>query len=98
VFSVYSYSLIYRLTEQELTIVAVAHAKRKPGYWIWTLGFGGTFDASRLRTFPPGSYYRLPAGVPHFHAAGAAETIVQIESVGPSAREFVHPDDARERR
>jgi plasmid stabilization system protein ParE len=33
VFSVYPYSLIYRVTEQEITIVAVAHAKRKPGYW-----------------------------------------------------------------
>jgi len=32
-FSVYPYSLIYRVTEQEITIVAVAHAKRKPGYW-----------------------------------------------------------------
>jgi hypothetical protein len=26
--------LIYRVTEQEITIVAVAHAKMKPGYWI----------------------------------------------------------------
>ena len=33
-FSVYPYSLIYRVTDQEITIVAVAHAKRKPGYWM----------------------------------------------------------------
>ncbi len=59
----------------------------------WTMGFGMTFDAARLRTFPPGSYYRLPAAVPHYHAAGVAETIVQIESVGPSAMEFIDPDD-----
>ena len=32
-FPVYPYSLIYRVSEKEITIVAVAHAKRKPGYW-----------------------------------------------------------------
>jgi hypothetical protein len=32
-FTVYPYSLIYRVSEKEITIVAVAHAKRKPGYW-----------------------------------------------------------------
>ena len=34
VFRVYPYSLVYRLAGDEVTIVAVAHAKRKPGYWI----------------------------------------------------------------
>jgi len=34
VFRVYPYSLIYRLVGDEITIVAVVHAKRKPGYWI----------------------------------------------------------------
>lgn len=33
-FSVYPYSMIYRVTEQDITIVVVAHAKRKPGYWM----------------------------------------------------------------
>jgi plasmid stabilization system protein ParE len=33
VFRVYPYSLVYRVVEGEVTIVAVAHAKRKPGYW-----------------------------------------------------------------
>ena len=29
----FPYSVIYRHTENELTIYAVAHQKRKPGYW-----------------------------------------------------------------
>ena len=34
----------------------------------WKLGFGEKFEAEKLRTFPAGSVYRLPAGVPHFQA------------------------------
>lgn len=34
VFRVYPFSLVYRVVEEEVAIVAVAHAKRKPGYWI----------------------------------------------------------------
>ena len=33
IFPVYPFSLIYRLMPHEVTVVAVAHAKRKPGYW-----------------------------------------------------------------
>ncbi len=29
----FPYSVIYRHTESEVTIYAVAHQKRKPGYW-----------------------------------------------------------------
>jgi plasmid stabilization system protein ParE len=28
------YSLVYRLEATEITILAVAHGKRKPGYWL----------------------------------------------------------------
>jgi toxin ParE1/3/4 len=33
VFRVYPFSVVYRITEDSVEIVAVAHAKRKPGYW-----------------------------------------------------------------
>jgi hypothetical protein len=59
----------------------------------WKLGFGEAFDAGKLRTFPAGSVYRLPANAPHFQATGATETIVQIESVGPTATRYVNPAD-----
>lgn len=59
----------------------------------WKLGFGETYDAGTLRAFPPGSVYRLPAKTAHFQATGSNETIVQIESVGPTATHFVNPAD-----
>jgi quercetin dioxygenase-like cupin family protein len=59
----------------------------------WKLGFGEKFDAGKLMTFPAGSVYRLPANVPHFQATGQSETIVQINSVGPSTTEFLNPSD-----
>ena len=59
----------------------------------WKLGFGKKFDVGKLMTFPAGSVYRLPANVPHFQATGQSETIVQINSVGPSTTEFLNPSD-----
>jgi quercetin dioxygenase-like cupin family protein len=59
----------------------------------WKLGFGEKFDAGKLMIFPAGSVYRLPANVPHFQATGQTETIVQINSVGPSTTEFLNPSD-----
>jgi quercetin dioxygenase-like cupin family protein len=59
----------------------------------WKLGFGEKFDDRKLMTFPAGSVYRLPAKVPHFQATGQSETIVQINSVGPSTTEFLNPSD-----
>ena len=59
----------------------------------WKLGFGEKFDDRKLVTFPAGSVYRLPANVPHFQATGQSETIVQINSVGPSTTEFLNPSD-----
>ncbi len=50
---------------------------------VWELGFGETFDTRNLQPFPQGSYYRLPAGVPHFQKAGPDGAVIQIESIGP---------------
>jgi quercetin dioxygenase-like cupin family protein len=55
----------------------------------WKLGFGTQYDSTELRTFPAGSIYRLPAAVPHFQATGSHETIVQIESQGPTRTDFI---------
>ena len=55
----------------------------------WQLGFGNTFDAAALRSFPAGSVYRLPSRVPHFQASGAAGAVVQIESIGPTSTDFI---------
>jgi hypothetical protein len=60
----------------------------------WKLGFGVKYDTAALRPFPPGSLYRLPAMAPHFQASGPTETIVQIDSVGPSTTDFLNPPRA----
>ena len=33
IFRIYPFSLVYRIAGNEVEIVAVAHSKRKPGYW-----------------------------------------------------------------
>ena len=48
----------------------------------WSFGVGETFDASRLRAVPAGSFVIIPAGTPHFLAIDR-ETIVQVHGVGP---------------
>ncbi|MEP7346362.1 MAG: cupin domain-containing protein [Gemmatimonadaceae bacterium] len=57
----------------------------------WKLGFGETFDAAQLRSYPAGSLYRLPADVVHYQASGATETIIQIQGRGPTATKLVVP-------
>ena len=56
----------------------------------WLTGYGPTFDKSKLKRLPEGSFYTEPANVPHFvETDGAA--IVQVSGVGPSQRMFVTP-------
>lgn len=55
-------------------------------YWS---GVGETFDESRLRAFPAGSFYVIPAGVPHFSAILSGEVEFQEAGVGPSSHDLV---------
>ena len=48
----------------------------------WSFGIGETFDASRLRAVPSGSFVLIPAGTPHFIAT-EGEAVVQVHGVGP---------------
>jgi hypothetical protein len=57
----------------------------------WQLGFGEQFDAAALRSYPAGSVYLLPAGVAHFQATATADTVVQIEGIGPTDTIYVDP-------
>jgi hypothetical protein len=60
----------------------------------WKLGFGKKLDLTKLRSYAPGSLYRLPARVPHFQVAGPEGAVVQIESIGPTSTDFIDPADA----
>lgn len=55
-------------------------------YWS---GVGEAFDESRLQAFPAGSFYVIPAGVPHFSAVLAGEVEFQEGGVGPSSHDLV---------
>ena len=47
----------------------------------WHLGLGESFDTSRLKALPTGSFVIIPAGTPHFIST-ENEVIVQVHGVG----------------
>ncbi len=59
----------------------------------WSIGVGAAFDPAGLETFSPGSVYVLQAGTAHFHWAQAGESVVQITGLGPTATNYVDPED-----
>jgi mannose-6-phosphate isomerase-like protein (cupin superfamily) len=62
----------------------------------WSVGVGDTFEASRLRSFPVGSFVVVPAGTPHFLSI-ESETIVQVHGVGPIGFRLVGDDGSATR-
>ena len=54
----------------------------------WT-AVGEVFDEDKLQAFPAGSFYVIPAGVPHFSAVLDGEVEFQEAGVGPSSHELV---------
>ena len=47
------------------------------------LGFGNTYDASKLQTLPPGSIFTHPAGQQHFAKTGNEPVVLQITAINP---------------
>jgi len=47
-------------------------------------GFGATFDPDACKVYPEGSYFLVPANVPHY-GVGRSEAVYQESGVGPSA-------------
>ena len=54
----------------------------------WT-GVGETFDEDKLQAFPAGSFYVIPAGIPHFSGVLDGEVEFQEAGVGPSSHDLV---------
>jgi quercetin dioxygenase-like cupin family protein len=54
------------------------------------LGAGATFDPTKLRELPAGSYARLPTDQPHFNLY-KGETIIQLHGIGPYDVIYVTP-------
>jgi quercetin dioxygenase-like cupin family protein len=55
----------------------------------WYIGLGDKFDPGKLKAFPAGSVYVVPANVSHFHWAKSGGSVVQVNGVGPTATNYV---------
>src|SRR5580698_6797232 len=60
---------------------------------VFYIGLGKTFDASKLKAYPPGSVIVLPGNTPHFHWAKSGEYVTQITAYGPLGISYVNPSD-----
>lgn len=49
------------------------------------LGFGDTFEESRMKSYPAGAIIAIPANAPHYVSAPDGEVIVQDTGMGPTA-------------
>ena len=58
----------------------------------FAIGAGEKVDRAAVRPLAPGSFVHLPAGMPHF-AWAEAESIVQINGVGPFDVIYIDPKD-----
>lgn len=64
----------------------------------WYIGLGDKFEPAKLKAFPVGSLYVVPANVSHFHWAKSGESVVQVNAVGPTATNYVNSaDDPRKK-
>jgi len=53
--------------------------------------FGETFDESKLRAMPPGSFFTEPAGMAHYSKTGDEEVVLELHAVGPDGAQYVSP-------
>ena len=54
---------------------------------------GETFDESKLKEYPAGSFIFEKANVPHYQMAKTVPLCFQASGVGPTAFNFVNPKD-----
>lgn len=85
-----------------LRIQIPAHKELQPhgpkeGYFFVTvisgtlqMGFGKTYDASKLQTLPPGSVFTHPAGQQHFARTGDEPVVLQITAITPHGGKSMH--------
>ncbi len=54
----------------------------------WYFGYGPSFEESRLKALPPGSFYTEPPNEPHFARTGNTAVVVQITGFGPTGTRY----------
>jgi len=57
----------------------------------WHFGYGTQFDASALKTLPPGSVYSEPGATNHFARTGDEPVIVHVCGYGPTDTRYFDP-------
>jgi hypothetical protein len=57
---------------------------------VFATGYGETFEASKLKVLPAGSFYTEPANMPHYIEI-KEEVVLQVSGTGPSGRRYVNP-------
>ena len=67
------------------------------GYVVHRLQ-GETFDVSRLKALPPGSFYMEPPNRTHFAERRDEAVVVQMTGGGPSSTRHVNPASDPRRR
>ena len=60
---------------------------------VFYIGFGTTFDPTKLQAFGPGSVVVLPRNTPHFHWARSGTYVTQVSGNGPLGISYVDPTD-----
>ncbi len=55
----------------------------------WYLGEGTKFDATKLKSYPAGSFIVIPAGIPHFVAAKEGTVVVQLSGSGKFQTDYM---------
>jgi hypothetical protein len=54
-------------------------------------GLGETWDDSKLKAFPAGTFFSEPKETPHFVWAKDGEVIVQVTGMGPTGTKLIPP-------
>jgi quercetin dioxygenase-like cupin family protein len=62
----------------------------------WYIGYGDTFDETKLQALPQGSFYVEPTGVNHFVATKDEPVVLQLSGMGPTATRLL--DQAKPRK
>lgn len=58
------------------------------------VGFGDTYDETKLKALPPGGIYTEPARANHFGETRDEPVLVAITGYGPSGTTYANPADA----
>jgi quercetin dioxygenase-like cupin family protein len=59
---------------------------------VFATGYGESFDNTKLKSLPAGSFYTEPANVPHYIEI-EVDTALQVSGTGLSGRKFIIPPE-----